>query len=135
MARLIDTSAIISLERQKLPVGALSDKLKGEPIGIASITASELLAGYYRSTRERQRQERLDFIEFVLAEFPVVPFGLEVARTHARISHELTQIGRSIGAHDLLIAATALTFGLVVVTHDRRHFDRVPGLQVSISAW
>lgn len=135
MARLIDTSAIITLERRRLPLSALAANLQGEPIAIASITASELLVGYYRVGTERQRQERQAFIEFILTEFPVLAFDLDVARTHARIASELEGSGRSIGTHDLLIAATALTWGLVVVTHNLRHFDRVPGLQVSVPTW
>lgn len=79
MARLIDTSVIISLERRKLPVSAMAEMLKDEPIAIASITASELLAGYYRSSVGQQREERLDFIEFVLTAFPVLPFDLATA--------------------------------------------------------
>ena len=135
MARLIDTSAIVSLERQKLPISALAKTLGDDPIGIASITASELLAGSYRASAERQRQQRLDFIEFILTAVPVLSFDLAAARTHARITHELTRGGRSIGTHDLLIAATALTLGYGVVTHNVRHFDRIEGLSVYTPAW
>ncbi|AUX31792.1 uncharacterized protein SOCE836_039240 [Sorangium cellulosum] len=35
-----------------------------------------------------------------------------------------------VGAHDLLIAATALAVGYDVVTRDDRSFPRIPGLRL-----
>jgi predicted nucleic acid-binding protein len=40
----------------------------------------------------------------------------------------LLRRGAGIGAHDLIIAATALSRDLVVLTHDTREFARVEGL-------
>jgi hypothetical protein len=50
-----------------------------------------------------------------------------VARTHARLWAQLAA-GTPVGAHDLLIAATALAHGYAVLTDDPRDFGRVPGL-------
>ncbi|MCC7024925.1 MAG: PIN domain-containing protein [Thermomicrobiales bacterium] len=135
MARLIDTSVIIAMERKRIPASVLASALQGEAIGIASITASELLVGYYRASGPRQEQERLEFIEIVLGEFPVLPFDLDVARIHAQLTVELKADGRSIGSHDLIIAATAVTHGFEVLTHNLRHFERVPGLKASVPDW
>jgi predicted nucleic acid-binding protein len=49
---------------------------------------------------------------------------------HARLSAELAAKGSPVGAHDLLIAATALAMGYDVATRDDRSFPRIPGLQV-----
>jgi tRNA(fMet)-specific endonuclease VapC len=38
--------------------------------------------------------------------------------------------GQGIGAHDILIAATALRHQAVLVTRNVREFSRVPGLQI-----
>jgi predicted nucleic acid-binding protein len=35
-----------------------------------------------------------------------------------------------IGSNDLWIAATALAYGMPVVTHNVEHYRRVPGLEV-----
>ncbi len=40
-----------------------------------------------------------------------------------------------IGANDLLIAATALTYGYEVMTHSVRDFEKVPGLDVRQPDW
>jgi tRNA(fMet)-specific endonuclease VapC len=42
----------------------------------------------------------------------------------------LERSGRPIGPNDLLIAATARAHDLVLVTHNRREFERIPGLRV-----
>lgn len=39
-------------------------------------------------------------------------------------------IGAPIGAFDTLMAAHALSLGLVVVTNNTKHFSRVPGLKL-----
>jgi len=50
--------------------------------------------------------------------------------TYASLRLQLDRAGTRIGALDQLIAAQAVTFGLVVVTNNVREFRRVPGLRV-----
>jgi predicted nucleic acid-binding protein len=53
-----------------------------------------------------------------------------IARAHAEVWAELESEGNLIGAHDLWIAATALSHGMDVATANPRDFERVPGLNV-----
>ena len=135
MARLIDTSVFIELERRGQPLDALSEALRGDSDALASITASELLAGIHRAVASARRRRREAFVEAVLARLPVLPFDLTVARIHARLSADLVAAGQSVGANDLLIAATALAHGYGVLTQNLRDFQRVPGLVVSQPNW
>ena len=130
MARLIDASVFIELERRGELIEALDRMVSGEPFALGSITASELLFGVHRTVTDLQRQRRSEFVETVLSRVPVLPFDLEAARTLARISAELTITGQSIGTFDLIVAATALARDYDVVTHNLRHFERIPGLVV-----
>jgi tRNA(fMet)-specific endonuclease VapC len=52
-----------------------------------------------------------------------------VARVHAEIWARLARRGRTIGAHDLWIAATALSNGFGLATLER-DFRRVRGLRL-----
>ena len=122
MAVLLDTSVLIDVER-----GARSLPDEDE-MAIAAITASELLHGVHRATA-RYRVLRETFVEQLLAEVPTVPFTLAVARVHARLWTELLAAGRLPGAHDLLVAATAIAIDWPLATLNRRHFDGVPGLR------
>jgi len=137
---LLDTTVFIDLERavRRLPPAGAIAEVSGrleeqlgpeEEVGIAAITASELLHGVHRANPEH-RARREAFVEAVLAAFPPLPFGLLAARAHARIWAELAAAGRRVGAHDRLVAATAITNGWRVGTANLRHFDRIVGLDI-----
>ncbi len=135
MARLIDSSVFIDLERRGGTIGDLDAILLGEPFALASITASELLVGVHRADAGRRRGRRLNFVEKVLSEVPVVIFDLVTARTHARIAADLAAAGLPNGSNDLLIAATAIARGYSVLTFNMREFQRVPGLVEDAPSW
>jgi len=135
VADLIDTSVFIELERRGRGVDALASGAPDAVVALSSVTASELLAGVYRADTEARRERRNVFVEAILDIIPVLPFDLRVARTHAQLWARLAVAGRVIGAHDLIIAATALTHGYGVLTANLRDFQRVPGLRVRQPAW
>lgn len=128
MAILIDASVLIAAERGAL---SLKDLLEhaAEEVALAAITASELLHGVHRVTGAR-RASREAFVERLLAQVAIVPFDLVCARVHARLWADLSARGISAGAHDLLIAATAVATRAKVATRDKRSFPRIPGLTV-----
>lgn len=140
MGTLLDTTVFIDLERavRRLPpataMAAVSERLEeqlgpDEEVAIAAITASELLHGVHRASPEH-RARREVFVEAVLAAFPPVPFGLLAARAHARIWAELAATGQDVGAHDRLVAATAVMGGWRLGTANTRHFGRIDGLDI-----
>jgi tRNA(fMet)-specific endonuclease VapC len=95
------------------------------------VTVSELLHGVLRATGARRTRRRA-FVEHLLAGIEAIPITEPVARVHAEIWAGLSSRGETIGAHDLWIAATALTNGLGVATLNRAEFGRVPGLRVLV---
>jgi predicted nucleic acid-binding protein len=103
--------------------------ISGESFALAAITASEMLVGVHAAQTPVQRARRQRFGEAILRTAPVEEFDLPVARIHAELATGLSDDGTSIGAHDLLIAATARAKGYVVLTHNVREFARVPGLE------
>jgi predicted nucleic acid-binding protein len=131
VAAIVDSSVLIAAERGKLDLDELLRAHADEPVAIAAITASELLHGVHRAARPAQRSRREAFVEHLLAALPVVSFDLVAARIHATLWAQLAAKGVSIGAHDLLIAATALALGYDVATHDERSFPKIPGLKVA----
>jgi tRNA(fMet)-specific endonuclease VapC len=58
-----------------------------------------------------------------------LPFGAAEAHAAARIRLDLEKAGQPIGPMDLLIAATAVEQGAILVTHNAREFRRVRGLR------
>ena len=96
-------------------------------MSIAAITAAELLVGVELADSGR-RQRRQAFVEDILASVPVEAYDLDVARVHAVLLAHTRRSGEPRGAHDLLIAATALARDRAVVTADPKGFERLPGL-------
>ncbi len=140
MGTLLDTTVFIDLERAVRPLPAanamaeVSGRLEGqlgpdEEVGIAAITASELLHGVHRATPEH-RARREAFVEAVIAAFPPLPFDILAARAHARIWADLAAAGQDVRAHDRIVAATGISAGWRIATANRRHFDRIAGLDV-----
>ncbi len=127
MALLIDSSVLIDAERGG---GALSRVPSDEDRLISVITVSELLHGVHRPAVDAVRARREAIVEDSLAGIEPIPITAEVARIHAGVWARLEASGESIGAHDLWIAATALTHGLRVATKNNGEFERVPGLEV-----
>lgn len=130
MAQLIDTSVFIALERKQLDLEVLARVFPQEPIALAAITASELLAGVHLADSEERRQRRQAFADQVLNHVRILPFDLSAARVYARLLVDLRTSRLTLGAHDLQIAATALASDSAVVTYNIRDFRRVPDLRV-----
>lgn len=130
MGLIIDTSVLIRYER--LGQSDLFARYAADykTAYISSITVSELLVGVHLADTEARRNRRKVFVEGLLNLLPALDFTAEVARIHADIYASLRQRGALIGAHDLIIAATALQHGFAVLTGNQGEFARVAGLEV-----
>lgn len=95
---------------------------------MAAITISELLVGAHRAETIERRLRREEFADKAIAIFDVFPFDIPIARVHSQLAASLQVAGRTVGAHDLLIAAIA--HGYRVLTHNLRDFGRISGLEV-----
>lgn len=129
MGALVDSSVLIAAERGDLDLATVLDGFEGE-LALSVVTASELLHGVHRAGDEARRARREAYVEALVSGIPIVAFDLVAARLHARLSARLAGSGETIGAHDLIIAATALARGLDVITRDQRSFPRIPELSV-----
>lgn len=127
MARLIlDTTVLVSAERQRARLDrAIADD---DDVAIAAVTAAELLVGV-ELAGSRQRERRAAFVADVLETLTVEDYTLTTARAHARLLAAARAAGAPRGAHDLIIAATAVATGRTVVTTDARGFADLPEVE------
>ncbi len=110
--------------------GTTPDDDLGEPGSVRSASGVEQRA-VARQHRSRALAGRLSQrVNQLIDTVDVIDVDDEITRHYAEIRCALESEGRPIGAHDLLVAAQARARGLVVVTANRRAFDRVPGLRV-----
>jgi predicted nucleic acid-binding protein len=131
---VLETTFVIDLmkESKRSRLGPASTKLqdltaRGETLRIAIFTIAELLVGVSKGTKPRQ--ERLA-IERCIAPFEVLPFERSTAEIFGTIVGELERQGQAISDIDALIASVALEHVEMLVTRNRRHFDRIAGLRV-----
>jgi tRNA(fMet)-specific endonuclease VapC len=127
LAVLIDTSVLVNVERRGL---SLERALGERERAISVITASELLHGVHRAKDDRVRTRRQAFVENLISSIEPLPITTSVARSHAEIWAGLERGGETIGAHDMWIAATAVSHGVEVATANATELQRVPGLTV-----
>jgi tRNA(fMet)-specific endonuclease VapC len=130
MGIIFDTSAVISIERNNESLNNLINGREEELFGISVVTAAELLHGVERADTEARKLKRQAFVEKVIEAFPVFPFDLTASRIYARIWAALAQMGFTVGAHDLIIAATAISLDYTVATANIRHFEKIPGVKM-----
>lgn len=128
---MLDTTVLVTVERSAASLDSVIDD--EDDVAIAAITAAELLVGV-ELANSKTAQRRSTFVENVLSTIPIEPYDLDVASTHASLLAHTRRSGRPRGAHDLLIAATALTHGRTVVSADPAGFADLPGLDLRLSA-
>jgi tRNA(fMet)-specific endonuclease VapC len=125
----LDTTFLIDAERVG---GALDDVIDdNDDVAIATITVAELRVGV-ELCRGKTRMSRQKFLDDVLANVPVIDYDLDVADAHAQLLVFVGQQGRPRGAHDLVIAATALASQRTVLTADQKAFADLPGIELRL---
>jgi len=96
-------------------------------IFLCSIVKAELL---YEARHSQRVDANLQKLELFFSPLGSLPFNDPCAEIYAHIRHRLSISGQLIGPNDLMIAAVALANDVVLVTHNRREFNRIPGLRL-----
>lgn len=128
----LDTNVIVYAINGRVP--AIEQRLRqelatGTTLLVPAIVLFELRYGIAKSMRREASMRVLD--AFLAEGFDVLPFEAEDAAEAGDIRAALEFSGMPIGAYDILIAAQARRRGAVLVTGNRREFERVPGLMVT----
>ncbi len=127
MNYLLDTNiCVYAIKRVESVLERLQASSPDE-FGISAVTVAELWFGAVKSSRPKSTRASVDAF---LSPFEILPFGIDAAADYADIRRDLEKLGRPIGERDLLIAATAKSRKLTVVTHNVGEFSRVVGLKV-----
>lgn len=128
MIYLLDTNVCIDyLNRSHPNVVERMQSSSPEDLCLSSVVVAELRYGADRSAKRDQNHARLDDLT---AEIQCVNFDLDAARIYGLVRSSLEAKGTAIGPYDMMIAAHALSLGLVLVTDNDREFSRVAGLQI-----
>ena len=126
---LPDTDILSNLMKRKpsIRLQARVASLSADAQFSSSITLGELVFGAKKKGSSSLMQQVEDR---VVSYLPMLPFDADAARRYGDIRAGLERRGTPIGDADLRIASIALARGLIVVTGNTKHFERVPDLVV-----
>lgn len=123
MLHMLDTDTASYLIRGKSPViEARLAALVPATVCISVMTRAELQYGLKRLPADHR-------LHLVMRQFlkiiRILPWDTDAADWYAEIRHQLVSTGQPIGEMDMMIAAHALSAGAVLVTNNRRHYERI----------
>lgn len=127
MSYLIDSDRVADFLNGKPDGVELLRMLAPAGLSISVVTYGEILDGVYYG-RDPVRNEAV-FTAFLVG-VAILPVTSRISERFARIRGDLRRRGQLIGDLDILIGATALEYNLTVVTRNREHYERIPGLSI-----
>ncbi|MGD8744647.1 MAG: type II toxin-antitoxin system VapC family toxin [Candidatus Woesebacteria bacterium] len=126
MKYLIDTNVLVDYLRKKSPI---NESLFIEGSGVSIITKGELYYGAFKSDNPKKNLEVVDKMTLDLG-LLALDVDEKTIVHFSRIKAFLEKEGQRLEDIDILIAATALSNKLILVTHNVRHFKRIKGLEI-----
>jgi len=134
MGVILDSSVVILAERRGYSVeDLLAQVLRSsgdQDAALSAVGLTELIHGIYRASSQQIRSRRELFLRQIMSDLTTYPYTEATAEIAGRIDGEQTARGIIIPFPDLLIGATALSLGFMVMTLNARHFQLIPGLKV-----
>lgn len=127
MTHLLDTDICVYWLRGQPAVHRWLAAVGPEAISISTITLAELYYGAECSLRAVENHQAIDDFS---SGVHLLGVSSDVARTFGEIKAQLRRQGGLIEDFDLVLAATALSNGLILVTNNVSHFARIAGLTV-----
>jgi predicted nucleic acid-binding protein len=116
---------------RSLAVRALRE-LARQRTAISIVTVAELFDGAFHAS---DPQLHLENARTFLSHYSILGINEHVAEDFGRIRVGLRRQGNLIPDMDLMIAVTALSYDLTLITRNTRHFARVPGLRLQHPAY
>jgi tRNA(fMet)-specific endonuclease VapC len=122
---VVDTSVFIEhLRARDKSKSSLFMLGRETEIVVSSITVYELYCG------SKSPEKWLD-VSTILTNLPVIPFDESCAKQASLIYHELISKNKIIEVRDILIAASSIAIQIPLMTLNKKHFDRIKGIQLA----
>jgi len=122
---LVDTDVFSFLMKRHTLAAQYEKHTKGKKLALSFVTVGELLTW---SKHRNWGLAKIAEMERSIALTGVIPYDMALCQTYAELNAKLLKAGRPIGDNDLWIAATAIRHSIPLVSHNRKHYDDIPGL-------
>lgn len=133
---LLDTDIYSEILRRRNPAVVQTVQAYRDEHGsysLSAVTVVELVKGFQKAGRLSDVADLVHALEIET----VLPFSRETAILAGQIDGDLSGTGQTIGRADPMIAATAIVHGMVLVTGNTQHFDRIAtlGYPLQLANW
>lgn len=125
---LLDTTTISHILRRNPLVMSQMRRVSPNEVYISTVSQYEIEYGFVKSLNSRQKFE--SDLDKLYQEISCILLTTDIAMTAAVVANQLKVKGEPIGLPDVLIAATGLSEGLIVVTSNTRHFERIKDIEL-----
>ena len=99
--------------------------VKGKRLCVSFVTVGEL---FYWAHARKWGQKKVDDLKARLRSVVIVPFDEKLCMMYAELKAKTSVKGTSVATSDLWIAACAVRHALPLASHNRKHFENIPGL-------
>lgn len=122
---LLDTDICIQFMKNEKEV---VNTIRGlENIHISVVTLAELFYGIYNSKNlDKHKRTLTDFLTNIF----ILNTNFSIANYFGKIKSKLKNKGILIGDFDILNAAFALTYDLVLITRNLKHYNNIKGIKI-----
>ena len=125
---ILDTNICVRFLRGEEPVvRRLLDADENDDLRIPAMVEGELFYGVEKSERRDENREK---VKALLAFLPVCHADDETMEKFGELKAKAEAAGRRVDDADVIIAATAMRHGALLVTGNTRHFSRFDGLEI-----
>jgi tRNA(fMet)-specific endonuclease VapC len=127
MKYILDTDWIINLLAGRQDAKVRIEQLDQEEIGISLVTVAEI---YESAFNYINPEAHIQTFRSFLSNFQLLNLNLPVIEKFAEVRAHLRRRGQMISDFDILLGATAMHHNLIVLTYNKKHFERIPDLKI-----
>lgn len=126
---ILDTNTWIEHFHQRNGVTQHLMALSTTQIFVSEVTLAELTYGAYNSNDYERHIQEPQWLRRFITVLPISDVFEEYAQIRCALKQQKKTLDKEIGNFDILIGATALHYGLTVVTDNVKHFELMPGVK------
>jgi tRNA(fMet)-specific endonuclease VapC len=127
MRYILDTDWIINLLAGKKDAEERIQQFDPEEIVVSLVTVAEIYESAYNFANP---EAHIKTFRSFLSNFQLLNLNLLIIEKFAEVRVHLRRRGQMISDFDILLGATALHYDLIVLTYNKKHFERIPDIKI-----
>jgi tRNA(fMet)-specific endonuclease VapC len=127
MRYILDTDWIINLLAGKKDAEERIQQFDPEEIVVSLVAVAEIYESAYNFANP---EAHIQTFRSFLSNFQLLNLNLPIIEKFAEVRAHLRRRRQMISDFDILLGATALHYDLVVLTYNKKHFQRIPDIKI-----